>query len=127
RGGGAHPRPPGRRLRRGAGLPPGAGRGFAGRGRGPPPQHRRADRADRSRPDGLGRTACRYPLRRCPRPVGRRTRMGKPTTGTMPPLAEAMQRAELIHDRAAIEAAIEAMAERIVADYTALDATGPER
>ena len=53
--------------------------------------------------------------------------MSQPTTGTVPPLAEAMQCAELIHDRAAIEAAIEAMAERIVADYTALDATGPER
>lgn len=53
--------------------------------------------------------------------------MSKPTTGPMPPLAEAMQHAELIHDRAAIEAAIEAMAERIVADYTARDATGPER
>ena len=35
-----------------------------------------------------------------------------------PALAVAMQDAELIHDRAAIEAAIDAMAARIVADYT---------
>jgi hypoxanthine phosphoribosyltransferase len=43
--------------------------------------------------------------------------MSKPTTGTVPPLAEAMQRAELIHDRATIEAAIARMAQRIAADY----------
>jgi hypoxanthine phosphoribosyltransferase len=43
----------------------------------------------------------------------------------VPALAVAMQDAELIHDRAAIEAAIDAMAARIAADYTGAGATDP--
>ena len=37
----------------------------------------------------------------------------------MPPLREALEQAERIHDRATIESAIDAMAARIVADYAA--------
>ena len=44
-------------------------------------------------------------------------------TGT-PTLADVLKDADLIHDRATIEAAIDAMAERIVADYAAAGATG---
>ena len=43
-----------------------------------------------------------------------------------PVLADALKDAELIHDRAAVEAAIEAMAERIAADYADAGATGPD-
>ena len=42
-----------------------------------------------------------------------------------PTLADALQEAELIHDRAAIEAAIDAMAARIAGAYTSAGATEP--
>jgi len=60
-GQGARGCPPGCRLRRGAGLPPRAGRRIAaGRGR-PQPQHCRRAGPDQPRRDGLGRPAGRHP------------------------------------------------------------------
>src|SRR3546814_800726 len=77
-------------------------------------QTRRPDRPDWSWSAGLGRVARRHPLRCSPFAFAGRPGMNE---ATVPDLATALAGAELIHDRAAIEASIAAMAERIVADY----------
>src|SRR3546814_8814566 len=110
RGEGAHRRAPGRRLRRGTGLPPGTGGRIAGRRAGPPPQHDGADRPAGPRSDGLGRPAGR----RAPRAAGfREHRMSTLR------LADVLGTADVIHDRAVLEAAIEGMAYQIRGAYTA--------
>src|SRR5690606_13564450 len=111
-------RAPGCRLRRGPGLPPGTGPRIAGGRRGQGAQYRRAHRPDRSRSAGLGRPACRCPLR-CGQ-IASRGRSGMnqaPDEQLVPDLATALDGAEMIHDRATIESAIAAMADRVVADY----------
>src|SRR3546814_3518696 len=107
RGEGAHRRAPGRRLRRGPGLPPGTGGRIAGRRAGTPPQHDGADRPAGPRRDGLGRPAGR----RAPRAAGfREHRMSTPR------LADVLSTDDVIHERAVLQAAIEGMADPIRAD-----------
>src|SRR3546814_13496640 len=95
-------------LRRGPGLPPGTGGRIAGRRAGTPPQHDGADRPAGPRRDGLGRPAGR----RAPRAAGfREHRMSTPR------LADVLSTADVIHERAVLEAAIEGMADAIRGDY----------
>src|SRR5690606_3675742 len=108
----ARRRAPGRRLRRGAGLPSGTGGGIAGCGRRPQPQHHGACRSCRPRRLGLGRPAGGLAPWQRSRAPGRRG-------GGMnaPGLAEVMLDADLIHDRDVLEDAIEDMADAIGTEY----------
>src|SRR3546814_3351010 len=88
---------------------------IAGRRAGTPPQHDGADRPAGPRRDGLERPAGR----RAPRAAGfREHRMSTPR------LADVLGTADVIHERAVLEAAIEGLADAIRGDYAA-DARPP--